>query len=157
MKLLPYLCAVLLCFMQPSALASEPISKQSITTMMASIDKAIQQQDADALISFFAQDAVIILRFVDKSQPGLKLDVEGYHQRLKQAWSMPMKYDYQLKDLAISVADDGLSGQINDVLVETVVFDGEVMMVTETKEQIEVHYRNGVLKISKLEGVLTLK
>lgn len=137
--------------------ASEVLTERSVRQVMNSVEQAVQEQDAEALVSHFADDAVIILRFAEVGQAGMKYDVQGYQQRLEQAWSMPMQYQYQISDMTLSLNNHGQSAAVGQALLETVTFDGEAMMITETQESLDIINRDGQAKIIRLEGLMTIK
>lgn len=157
MKYLRYLSVFMVCFIAFNVSAETLLTKQTLQTMVVSLDNAIEQQDAEAVFDHFAEDAVIILRFSGGAQSGIKLDAKAYYQRLKQAWSMPMEYKYSTENLMITLAEDGQSAKINDRLIESVTFDGEEVMTTETIEHMDVLNQQGLPKIVRLEGMLTIR
>lgn len=157
MKLKQYFLIILLTWFSSCLHAADSLTKESLQDFMTSMDKALQQREANNLVSHFTDDAVIILRFAGLEQGGMKFDVKGYQQRLVQAWSMPMTHQYQTKALKTALLDDGTKAIIESIVVETVTFDSAEIMVTETKETLQIVNHDGQPKIFRLEGILTVK
>jgi ketosteroid isomerase-like protein len=155
MKLVHIVLVILLSCMSYLAQASDLLTEARLEQLVQSIDKAVQQRDAQAVTEHFTNDAVIILRF-GQSLPGMKYSREEYQQRIQRAWSMPMEHDYQSHGASITVSKDGKSAIIDNNALERVSMDGEDVMVTNMQEKWHVITEQGEPKITKLEGLYTL-
>jgi len=147
-------CLILLCFLPFASFAEELITEKSIENLISNMEEAAKRQDVEQLITHFAKDTKVTFEFSGSQGGKMELGLLSYKEHLKQGWSMPMKFSYQVDDISISIADDGKSAEVTDVVTETITMDGEIVMTTRTYEKIKIVNIEGLPLITRVYGLV---
>lgn len=147
-------CLILLCFLPFTSLAEELITEKLIENLISNIEEAAKRQDVEQLITYFVKDAKVTFEFSGSQGGKMELGLLGYKEHLKQGWSMPMKFSYQVDDIAISISENGKSAEVTDLVTETITMDGEIIMTTRTYEKIEIINVRGLPMITRVYGLI---
>ena len=147
-------CLILLCFLPFTSFSDELITEKSIENLITNMEEAAKRQDVEQLITHFTKDTKVTFEFSGSQGGKMEFGLLRYKEHLKQGWSMPMKFSYQVDDISISIADDGQSAEVNDVVTETITMDGEVVMTTRTYEKIDLVNVQGLPLITRVYGLI---
>ncbi len=146
---------IILCLLPLTSFAEGLITHQSIENLLSNIEASAKNKDVEQLVTDFARDAKVTFEFSESQGGKMAFDLLGYKELLKQGWSMPMAFSYQVDDIVISIADDGKSAVITDVVTETITMDGEVIMLTRTYEKIDIVNVGGLPLITHIYGLVS--
>lgn len=160
MKVQRYLLVILfaLCSFVLSACSTESgakITEESVRNMLTQMEQAAVAHDVGMLTKHIAADATITFDLPAAMGGKQEISLGDYKEMLTQGWSMPATYTYEVKDIQVSVASDGMSATATDVTIETVEMDGQ-MMSTETNERLEITADNGKPIITSIYGKLKM-
>lgn len=67
----------------------------------------------------------------------------------KQGWALSAKYTYEVKDVHIDVAPDGLSATVSDTTIETMEMNGQIIFSMQSEEHVEIISKDGKPSIIK--------
>lgn len=147
---------IILCLLPLTSFAENPITHKSIEDLVLNIEESAKMQNVDQLVTHFSKDVKVTFEFSESQGRRLELDLLGYKELLRQGWSMPMKFGYQIDDVVISISDDGESAVVTDVITETVTMDGEIIMSTRTHEKINIVNIDGSPLITQVYGLVSI-
>lgn len=143
-------------FVSYGVIAEAIISESDVRKMLSEMEQAVISQDADRLLSNFSTDAKITLDMSANMGGKMEVNVKNYKSMLKQAWAMPAKFTYEVKDIQINVEPDGLHATASDVIIETIEVNGKVIASSRTRERIKIISKEGKPIISSLYGKLVM-
>ena len=109
------------------------------------------------LVSYFADDAVIIMDLPEQMGGKIEATVAQYAAMLKQGWAIPATYTYDVSDVKIDINANGQAAVVSDTTNETMQMDGQILAKTSTRETIDVILNNGSPEIIRFYGKLSLQ
>jgi hypothetical protein len=112
---------------------AEEITESDVRHVIARIDSAIEQTDAEALGNELSENAEITLNFVEQGENQvMKLSKEEYLHLLKQGWAQFSDYSYRRSDLKIKL--QGAKAHISAIVHEQMAVDGEQYSASSHEE-----------------------
>ncbi|MEW6323867.1 MAG: nuclear transport factor 2 family protein [Nitrospirota bacterium] len=138
----------------PAASAQSPITEPQVQALLQTLDQAAQSLDTDALMTHFADDAVVTL--VVPGPDGhqtFRWDKEEYARQLDEGYQEIEEYRFERTDTAIQIAPDGRSARVTATMTETIRMRGQrIYAVTQDDARLEL--RQGRLMVTRLDGVV---
>jgi hypothetical protein len=112
-----------------NAFAAEPITDEQIRLVIKETDAAANKRDVQGIGDYLARD---FYKYIEMQSDGFaetaRIDREQYLALIAKGWNTIDNYSYERLDLVINIAPDGLSGQSNSTVVETLTVDGKEMV-----------------------------
>lgn len=127
------------------------ITEENVLNMLIKMEQAAISHDIPSLTENISENAIITMDMPSNMGGKQTFTLGSYKEMLKQGWEMPAKSTYEIKDIQISVASDGMSATATDITVETVEMDGKVISA-EIAERIEIISENGKPVITSIYG-----
>jgi ketosteroid isomerase-like protein len=125
-----------------------PIAESEVRAAMQALEAAARRRDVDALAAMLADDCRIELRTrIDGREQVTRFTKAEYVGMLGGGYAAMrdlQSYDYELADVAVTVAPDGRSADVRARVRETAVLAGRTL-VTHGDEQSRLERRDGRL------------
>jgi phosphotransferase system IIA component len=139
--------------LSPGAQAAERITPDHIRQVIAETDAAAKQRDVQGIGEHLGEK---FSKGVEVSSgvmiESVQIDKQQYLQMIAEGWGTVDEYSYDREDTVITIAPDGLSGESNSTITETVVVNGE-KMVSKVREYARYELENGKPVIVAIEGL----
>lgn len=127
---------------------SQDISKADVEKLLAQMDKAVNNLDADAVANTMASDIEIVMDMPSQGNTDtLKMDKQQYLTVLKQGWSALTDYSYKRINTSIDV--QGGKAIVSSEFEEQMTVQGQKIAGT-SKSKATVEWVNGKLLFTKL-------
>jgi len=141
--------AVLLSF---QAQAVDNITREQIQQVIDVTDAAAKNRDTAGIGEHLSETFEKIIEFPhDKWMAKVRLDKQKYLELIDEGWPTLEEYDYQRDSMVIHVMPDGLSGQSQSTITETLSLDG-TRMVSKFREHALYTLENGRPVIRQISG-----
>src|SRR5579859_6852459 len=122
------------------------IDEGQVKVLLKAVDEACIKKDTAALMSKLTPDArvtVVIKGAQGKSKP-IEWNRAEYEAQLKQAMAAMEDYQYERKDVKISIAENGLNAKVTSSVFEKAAIRGKKVS-TENHETATITIKDGQL------------
>lgn len=127
------------------------VTEKGVRELLHSVDQAVQRQNATELGVYVADGAPVRLRVGDGLGGGMDGDKAQYIQALQKGFRRVREYRYERSDTAIAIDEDSSTARAMYAVREALRYDESTVRAV-TRYTIAVAYRDGVLKITAIEG-----
>jgi len=120
---------------------SSKLSKASVQAVLDSVDKALLEKDAAAVIANFASNAFITATIVDHGTPSTTHyeNSKDYGNVLKDSFGAFSDYTIMRTNVAINISLGGKTAEATSTIIETFTFGGNAeKSVTHESTTLEV-------------------
>lgn len=131
------------------------LNKQAVEQLIIKFEQAAIAQDDTALMALFHPQAEIFIQ-INNTGGKLKFDVRGYQQFLRQDWSMPGDYDYQLQNVDITLNKMNDSADVSVTALEKTTEYGSTVMNTQSDYRMQVAAIDDQVLITSLLSQVTM-
>jgi ketosteroid isomerase-like protein len=123
-----FFCLIAPAMMPVLAAEKVRISEQQVQMLIKSLDEAVHKKDTKAIIDFLAEDARITFKVdLPQGKADYDLDRKEYATYLEKAMAAMTDYECERKDTKIKVAEDGMTAEATDRVVEKMTVNGKKM------------------------------
>ncbi len=134
---------------------AESLNKQAVEQLMLKFEQAATAQDDTALMALFHPQAEIFIQ-INNTGGKLKFDVRSYQQFLRQDWSMPGDYNYQLQNLDIVFNEINDNADVSVTALEKTTEHGNTVMNTQSDYHMQVAVIDDEVLITTLLSQVTM-
>ena len=120
--------------------------------MLNDMKTAVDQHDATALVSHFAQNANITLVLPADAGGTMHLSPEQYREMVAQSWKAQSSSTYRVSNVVIKVSADGQTATASDTTTETLQVYGQTFS-SVADERMKIVVVNGKLRITSLYAI----
>jgi hypothetical protein len=109
--------------------AADKLTKDMILNVIAVTDAASKQRDTGAIGAALGSD---FYRYIELPSDGMpvaaRINKQQYLKIIDEGWEKTSQYQYERKDVVITLSPEGDSGESFSTVVETFVIDGREMV-----------------------------
>ncbi len=146
-----------LCLLATGRILAEEakIDEGQVKALLKAVDEACIKKDTAALMSKLTADAhvTVVIKGAQGKTNKLEWNRTEYEAQLKQAMAVMEDYQYERRDVKISIAENGLSAKATSNVFEKAAVRGRKVS-TENHETATITIKDGKLLVEKLEDEL---
>jgi len=135
------------------------IGETEVKDLLKSVDEACRKKDVAGQIVMLSSNAQIVVVLKDKEGKTNRIEWKRaeYEKYLKQSAAALEDYQYERKDVKITIAEDGLSAKAVSSVFEKTTMNGKKIS-SENRETATFTKKEGKLLVEKLEDeVISMK
>lgn len=152
MRAMQYITFVFCALISLHLHAGENITKKDILKIIHEVEAAAKSHNVEAIIKHFSTDAKITLNFPAELGGTQVLSVAEYSALLRDGWSLPAEFKYDVKDIQIEISKDQKTATATDIVYESIEIPGQFKIKSKSFEQVKFGLFNGAVLITDLSG-----
>ena len=134
-----------------AAFAQDVLTESSLLEMRQELQAAGEAKDFKRFFGLFAPKARVTLKMPATKASGKQvMNLPTFKKMIKHVWSLPAEIESKISGFDISIAEDGQSAVINNLINETIKINGNTIK-SEAKEKFMVTLINGKPTIKSLK------